>query len=92
MFVVVGPGGRISTVDCSRVLNVNKSLYGSTSRVERSEPALYAAPTCTTGEAPVYVYNPSVCVFSGKSENSKKQPKILKTSIKDMPPTGDGLL
>jgi len=23
---------------------------------ERSEPALYAAPTCTTGEAPVYVY------------------------------------
>ena len=30
-------GGQISTVDCSRVLNVNKSLYGSTSRVERSE-------------------------------------------------------
>ena len=24
------------TVDCSRVLNVNRSLYGSTSRVERS--------------------------------------------------------
>ena len=23
--------------DCSRVLNVNRSLYGSTSRVERSE-------------------------------------------------------
>ena len=36
--IVVGPGGRISTVDyCSRVLNVNRSLYGSTSRVERSE-------------------------------------------------------
>ena len=62
--LVVGPGGRISTVDCSRVLNVNGagSLYSSTSRVERSEmfcersePALYATPTCTTGEAPVYV-------------------------------------
>ena len=39
LFVVVGPGGRISTVDCSRVLNVNGSLYSSTSRVERSEPA-----------------------------------------------------
>ena len=37
LLVVVGPGGRISTVDCSRVLNVNRSLYGSTSRVERSE-------------------------------------------------------
>ena len=35
--IVVGPGGRISTVDCSRVLNVNRSLYSSTSRVERSE-------------------------------------------------------
>ena len=35
--LVVGPGGRISTVDCSRVLNVNRSLYSSTSRVERSE-------------------------------------------------------
>ncbi len=23
---------------------------------EQSEPALYAAPTCTTGEGPVYVY------------------------------------
>ena len=32
LFIVVGPGGRISTVDCSRVLNVNMSLYGSTSR------------------------------------------------------------
>ena len=28
----MGPGGRISTVDCSRVLNVNGSLYSSTSR------------------------------------------------------------
>ena len=38
LFIVVGPGGRISTaVDCSRVLNVNRSLYSSTSRVERSE-------------------------------------------------------
>jgi hypothetical protein len=37
LLVVVGPGGRISTVDCSRVLNVNRSLYSSTSRVERSE-------------------------------------------------------
>ena len=35
--LVVGPAGRISTVDCSRVLNVNRSLYSSTSRVERSE-------------------------------------------------------
>ena len=32
LLVVVGPGGRISTVDCSRVLNVNRSLYSSTSR------------------------------------------------------------
>ena len=62
LFVVVGPGGRISTVDCSRVLNVNGSLYSSTSRgraqrdVLRAQRArLYAAPTCTTGEAPVYV-------------------------------------
>jgi len=30
--LVVGPGGRISTFDCSRVLNVNRSLYSSTSR------------------------------------------------------------
>ena len=37
LLVAVGPGGRISTVDCSMVLNVNRSLYGSTSRVERSE-------------------------------------------------------
>jgi len=62
LLVVVGPGGRISTVDCSRVLNVNRSLYSSTSRgraqrdVLRAQRArLYAAPTCTTGEAPVYV-------------------------------------
>ena len=62
LLVVVGPGGRISTVDCSRVLNVNGSLYSSTSRgraqrdVLRAQRArLYAAPTCTTGEAPVYV-------------------------------------
>ena len=61
--LVVGPGGRISTGDCSRVLNVNGSLYSSTSRgraqrdVLRAQRArLYAAPTCTTGEAPVYVY------------------------------------
>ena len=27
---------------------------------ERSEPTLYAAPTCTTIEAPVYVY----CLYS----------------------------
>ena len=60
--IVVGPGGRISTVDCSRVLNVNGSLYSSTSRgraqrdVLRAQRALlYAAPTCTTGEAPVSV-------------------------------------
>ena len=33
LFIVVGSGGRIWTVDCSsRVLNVNGSLYGSTSR------------------------------------------------------------
>ena len=56
LVVVVGPGGQILTVDCRRVLNVKRSLYGSTSRVERSEPALYAAPTCTTIEGPVYVY------------------------------------
>jgi len=63
LFVVVGPGGRISTVDCSKVLNVNRSLYGSTSRgralrvVLRAQRApLYAAPTCTTIEGPVYVY------------------------------------
>ena len=60
--VVGGCGGRISTVDCSRVLNVNRRLYSSTSRgraqrdVLRAQRArLYAAPTCTTGEAPVYV-------------------------------------
>ena len=64
--LVVGPaGGRISTAgDCNRVLNVNRSLYSSTSRVERSdmfcERSLYAAPTCTTVEAPVYVY----CLYS----------------------------
>ena len=40
LFVVVGPGGRISTFDCSRVLNVNGS-----------EPT----PTCITIEGPVYV-------------------------------------
>ena len=63
----MGPGGRISTVDCSRVLNVNGSLYSSTSRgrVQRDvlralRARLYAAPTCTTGEAPVYVY----CLYS----------------------------
>ena len=68
--LVVGPGGRISTFDCSRVLNVNRSLYSSTSRVERSEmfcersePALYAAPTCTTGEAPVYVFVSTVVLL-----------------------------
>ena len=62
LFVLVGPGGRISTVDCIRVLNVKRSLYGSTSRgraqrvVLRAQQApLYAAPTCTTVEAPVYV-------------------------------------
>ena len=70
MFVVVGPGGRISTVDCSRVLNVNRRLYSSTSRgraqrdVLRAQQArLYAAPTCTTGEAPVYVFVSTVVLL-----------------------------
>ena len=59
MFVVVGPA-RLLNVN-RRLLNVNRSLDGSI-RVElskmfceRSEPTLYAAPTCTTIEAPVYV-------------------------------------
>ena len=66
LFIVVGPGGgRISTaVDCSRVLNVNRSLYSSSFKSGRAQrdvlraqrARLYAAPTCTTGEAPVYVY------------------------------------
>ena len=39
LFFAVGPGGRISTGFSQPlgVLNVNRSLYGSTSRVERSE-------------------------------------------------------
>ena len=53
LFVLVGPGGRISTVDCIRVLNVKRSLYGSTSRGRAQQAPLYAAPTCTTVEAPV---------------------------------------
>ena len=40
--VVVGPGGRISTVDCSRVLNVNWSLYSSTSRGRAQRDVLRA--------------------------------------------------
>ena len=59
LFVVVGPGGRISTVDCSRVLNVNRSLSSSTSRgcVQGGLAKLLAAldPTCTTIETPVYI-------------------------------------
>ena len=44
----MGPGSRISTVDCSRVLNVNKRLYSSTSRVERSEMFCERSePACT---------------------------------------------
>ena len=58
--LVVGPaGGRISTGDCSRVLNVNRSLYSSTSRgrVQAALAKHIAAldPTCTTLEAPVDV-------------------------------------
>ena len=44
LLVVVGPGDRISTVDCSRVLNVNRSLYGSTSRGRAQRVVLQARP------------------------------------------------
>ena len=110
LLVVVGPGSRISTVDCSRVLNVNMSLYGRTSRVERSEmfcersePALYAAPTCTTGEAPVYVFVSMVVLPEDSTDHyfqfcrmrvCVRSVGILKTSknfLTYMFPTGNGL-
>ena len=61
--LVVGPaGGRISTGDCSRVLNVNRSLSSSTSRgrvqagsLHSQNYSLRSTPTCTTVDAPVYV-------------------------------------
>ena len=49
---------------------------------ERSEPTLYAAPTCTTIEAPVYVFSNSVgCVCPClRSVGTKKTSKnVLKT-------------
>jgi len=42
LLVVVGPGGQISTVDRSRVLNVNRSLCGSTSRGRAQRDVLRA--------------------------------------------------
>ena len=101
------------------VLNVNRSLYSSKSRgraqrvdlrtqgvdLRAQRARLYATPTFTTGEAPVYVY----CLYSsfttGRLQGglpfnhyfrvsvcSVGNLKILKNIIKDMPPTGDGLL
>ena len=68
MFDVVGPGGRISTVDCSRVLNVNGSLSTvvqvgverSVLFCERSEPAC-TRPRLVLLERLLFTFN---CLYS----------------------------
>ena len=57
--IVVGPGGRISTVDCSRVLNVNRSVYSSTSPGRAQRVVLRAQRTHSVRGPDLYYWRGS---------------------------------
>jgi len=48
--------------DCSRVLNVNRSLYGSTSRVERSQRVVLRAQRARPVRGPDLYYGRDSCL------------------------------